>query len=346
MNLGWTEAKYNISLVHNSTIVNNITLDATDFDNYEWSETVVGKDAINKIEYFAIDSAFKGFISLALTIVNIICIILMGVIILRIKEVTPEKIPQRFSSFWQEHVKTHRSYLREQYRGSMKSKSKQDGDNTLTLLEEVRDVLNVVGDSETEDGLEDTFLHTLFEKARHDVDYADILRATGKPAPIQHPLPLQRLMSRRVTVANDKENRSMSILDIMRGSNRFKVKDDFGTGVVKQFVRSDSHNEDAEANATNETLYKQAKMIQRSRSIGTGLSRRRRHKLSKKIKQVQIKSPEATNGLNTEEEKIVNKQINETDIEEKQEKKTDMDKSQQKDEEEESKKASISETSL
>ena len=85
----------------------------TDFDNYEWSETVVDRDATNKMEYFAIDAAFKGFISLALTIVNIICIILMGVIILRIKEVTPEKIPQRFSSFWQEHVKTHRNYLRE-----------------------------------------------------------------------------------------------------------------------------------------------------------------------------------------------------------------------------------------
>ena len=333
-------------MVHNSTIVNNITLDATDFDNYEWSETVVGKDAINKIEYFAIDSAFKGFISLALTIVNIICIILMGVIILRIKEVTPEKIPQRFSSFWQEHVKTHRNYLREQYRGSMRTKSKADKENTLTLLEEVRDVLNVVGDSEKEDGLEDTFLHTLFEKARHDVDYADILRATGKPAPIRHPMPLERLMSRRVTVANDKENRSMSILDIMRGSNRFKAKDDFGTGVAKHFVRSDSHNEDADANATHETLYKQAKMIQRSRSIGTGLSRRRRHKLSKKIKQVQIQSPLATNGLNKEEEGKINEPINETDLEGKQEKKMEKEQSWPKNEEEESKKASISETSL
>ena len=318
----------------------------TDFDNYEWSETVVDRDATNKMEYFAIDAAFKGFISLALTIVNIICIILMGVIILRIKEVTPEKIPQRFSSFWQEHVKTHRNYLREQYRGSMRTKSKQDRENTLTLLEEVRDVLNVVGDSETEDGLEDTFLHNLFEKARHDVDYADILRATGKPAPIQQPMPLQRFMSRRVTVANDKENRSMSILDIMRGSNRFKVKDDFGTGPAKHFVRTDSHNEDTEANATHETLYNQAKMIQRSRSIGTGLSRRRRHKLSKKIKQVQIKNPLATSGLNEEEDNKVTEQINEIGIEGKQEKKTEMEPSPAKDDEEESKKASISETSL
>merc|ERR1719411_2594135 len=41
---GWTETRYNISLVNNVTIVNNITLDRTDFDNYEWSETVIGKD--------------------------------------------------------------------------------------------------------------------------------------------------------------------------------------------------------------------------------------------------------------------------------------------------------------
>ena len=321
-------------------------MDRTDFDNYEWSETVVGKDAKNKIQYFAKDAAFKGFISLALTIVNIICIILMGVVILRIKEVTPEKIPQRFSSFWQEHVKTHRNYLREQYRGSMRTKSKQDRENTLTLLEEVRDVLNVVGDSQTEDGLEDTFLHTLFEKARHDVDYADILRATGKPAPIHHPMPLQRLMSRRVTVANDKENRSMSILDIMRSSSRFKVKDDFGTGPAKNFVRSDSHHEDGEINTNHETLYKQAKMIQRSRSIGTGLSRRRRHKLSKKIKQVQIQSPDTNTGSEIGPENKVNETIQEAGQEEGLEMNTEMKDDQVKTEEEESKKEGVSETSL
>ena len=340
---GWSETKYDIELCDNLTIINNITLEKTGFGTYEWSESVVSKATPNKMEHFAKDAAFKGFISLALTIVNIICIILMGVVILRIKEVTPEKIPQRFSSFWQEHVKTHRNYLREQYRGSMRTKSNLDRENTLTLLEEVRDVLNVVGDSEMEDGLEDTFLHTLFEKARHDVDYADILRATGKPAPIHHPMGLQRMMSRRVTVAADKENRSMSILDIMRGSNRFKVKDDFATSPSKNFVRSDSN--EADTNPTHETLYKQAKMIQRSRSIGTGLSRRRRHKLSKKIKQVQIKSPNSNIEPNLNIKDNIKESIEEARIEEQQEEKAERNDDVVK-EEDDSKKPSVSETSL
>ena len=148
----------------------------------------------------------------------------MGVVILWIKEVTPEKVPQRFSSFWQEHVKAHRNYLRAQ-RGSIKTKSHHERENTLTLLEEVRDVLNVV-DSD-EDGLEDTFLQNLFEKARNDTDYADILRATGKPAPIQNPISLKRMISRRVTVAHKSDGRSMSILDAIRYSGRNKVKGDF-----------------------------------------------------------------------------------------------------------------------
>merc|ERR1712152_54901 len=104
----------------------------------------------------------------------------------------------------------------------------------------------------------------------------------------------------------------------MRGSNRFKVKDDFATSPSKNFVRSDS-NEGADTNPTHETLYKQAKMIQRSRSIGTGLSRRRRHKLSKKIKQVQIKSPDSNIEPDFDKKDNIKKSIEEAGIEEQQE---------------------------
>jgi hypothetical protein len=50
--------------------------------------------------------------SLALTLVNILCIIITGFGILRLKEVTPEKIPQRFSSFWKRDVRAHRDFYR------------------------------------------------------------------------------------------------------------------------------------------------------------------------------------------------------------------------------------------
>jgi hypothetical protein len=50
--------------------------------------------------------------SLALTLVNILCIIVTGFGILRLKEVTPEKIPQRFSNFWKRDVRAHRNFYR------------------------------------------------------------------------------------------------------------------------------------------------------------------------------------------------------------------------------------------
>jgi hypothetical protein len=293
------------------------------------------------MDSFSYDAAWKGFVSLALTIVNIICIILMGVVILRIKEVTPDKIPQRFSSFWQQHVKTHRNYLREQ-RGSIKTRSYPDRENTMTLLEEVRDVLNVV-DSE-EDGLEDTFLHSLFEKARHDAEYTDILRATGKPAPIhKNSMALEKMLSRRVTVANNNEDRSMSILDAMRGSKQFSAKDDFATSPSKHFVKSTS--DESDKNSNNKTLYNQAKMIQRSRSIGTGLSRRRRHKLSTKINQTQVNAQQTK----TQPEQVTN--ITEPIKEETQPDKSESELNTEKerpsnDPEGTSKKLEISETSL
>ena len=55
-------------------------------------ETIVYYSDDDRMEMF-----FLGLVSLALTIVNIICIILTGWAILRLKEVTPQKIPQQFS---------------------------------------------------------------------------------------------------------------------------------------------------------------------------------------------------------------------------------------------------------
>ena len=254
MSIGW-----------NRTALFNDSLVQKNYDTYEWSS--IFKEDEKIFENFGYDAAWKGFISLTLTIVNIICIIVMGVVILRIKEVTPDKIPQRFSSFWQQHVRTHRNYTRSQQR-SVKYRKRPEHENTLTLLQEVRNVLNVE-DSE-DDGLEDTFLQTIFEQARNDKDYLDILRATGKPAPINQPWSsFHKQRSRRCTEANNNEGRSLDILD---------------TRFLNNFTRSTSNDPN---NTNNGNLYMQAKII-RSRSIGTGLSRRGRHKRSKKTKQVTI----------------------------------------------------------
>ena len=46
--------------------------------------------------------------SFLLTIVNIICIIVTGIIILKVKQVTSDKIPQRNHSFWKQDIKVHK----------------------------------------------------------------------------------------------------------------------------------------------------------------------------------------------------------------------------------------------
>ena len=56
------------------------------------------------------EAFFLGLTSLALTLLNIVCIILTGIFILRLKEVTPEKIPQKFAHFWKKDIKAHRNY--------------------------------------------------------------------------------------------------------------------------------------------------------------------------------------------------------------------------------------------
>jgi len=56
----------------------------------------------------AIEAALLGLASLALTLANILCIVLTGIAILRLKEVTPDKIPQTFSEFWKNDVRQAR----------------------------------------------------------------------------------------------------------------------------------------------------------------------------------------------------------------------------------------------
>ena len=48
---------------------------------------------------FSLETFILGLVSLTLTLVNILCIIITGVLILRLKEVTPAKVPQKFSHF-------------------------------------------------------------------------------------------------------------------------------------------------------------------------------------------------------------------------------------------------------
>ena len=63
-------------------------------------------------EDLSLESFLLGLVSLTLTLLNILCIIITGVLILRLKEVTASKVPQKFQHFWRTDVKAHRDYYK------------------------------------------------------------------------------------------------------------------------------------------------------------------------------------------------------------------------------------------
>ena len=111
-----------------------------------------------------IESFFLGLTSLALTLINILCIIITGVLILKLKEVTPEKIPQKFGHFWKEDIKTHRNY---------NQKIRKEDDHELKNAS--------VRSKEAEDNLEGSFLHSMFERAAQDSDLINIRQWVAMP---------------------------------------------------------------------------------------------------------------------------------------------------------------------
>ncbi|CAB4067554.1 unnamed protein product [Lepeophtheirus salmonis] len=115
----------------------------------------------------AVDAFVSGFVSLTLTILNIICIIFTGYAILRIKEVTPDKIPQTFSNFWKRDIKAHRNYYK-----TLKT----------PLFNKMRPELNIFDGDNTHD-LDGTFLQSIFNRAHKDEEYLDITRWVSMPQP-------------------------------------------------------------------------------------------------------------------------------------------------------------------
>ena len=53
----------------------------------------------------------RGMVSLTLTVLNILCVILVGVLMLFVKQVTPESfLPQRNADFWKTDVALSKEY--------------------------------------------------------------------------------------------------------------------------------------------------------------------------------------------------------------------------------------------
>eukprot|EP00095_Tigriopus_kingsejongensis_P011017 maker-scaffold1087_size63509-snap-gene-0.14 protein:Tk11017 transcript:maker-scaffold1087_size63509-snap-gene-0.14-mRNA-1 annotation:"hypothetical protein DAPPUDRAFT_305061" len=98
-----------------------------------------------------VETAILGIVSFTLTVVNIVCIIFTGIGILKLKEVTPDKIPQSFATFWKEDIKAHRDY---------NAHNVNNEDPNQALLQEARDVLGLKGDDIGSGAMEENFLQS------------------------------------------------------------------------------------------------------------------------------------------------------------------------------------------
>jgi len=126
------------------------------------------------------ESFYLGLTSLALTLINILCIIVTGVLILKLKEVTPAKIPQKFSHFWRKDVRAHRNY------NQKISKGDKHG-----LL---KDMQSVSGGKANQNGesIEGPILHSMFERAAADEDLINIRQWVSMPSAAMPRDPYQR----------------------------------------------------------------------------------------------------------------------------------------------------------
>ena len=122
--------------------------------------TTLDRDAYywNFSDYKPLECLWSGVVSLGLTILNILCIIVTGVLILKLKEVTPEKIPQQFSNFWRKDVRVHRDYYKAVRKGDEKRLPAWSSCNNVKEDENVNA----------------NMLETMWMRAEHDEDLQNI----------------------------------------------------------------------------------------------------------------------------------------------------------------------------
>ena len=128
----------------------------------------------------SMESFYLGLTSLALTLINILCIIITGVLILKLKEVTPAKIPQKFAHFWRKDVRAHRNYNRKIRKGDKHG-----------LLKDMQ--ISVNGKTnQSGENIEGPILHSMFERAAADEDLINIREWVSMPSAAMPRDPYQR----------------------------------------------------------------------------------------------------------------------------------------------------------
>ena len=118
-----------------------------------------------------------GFHSLMLTIANILCVIVFGTVILKIKRVAPDKIPQEFPEFWKTDIETHFEHTNNKSEGCLLEEARK----VLGLKEAGNDGKSGVRPSDMR--LEETFLKDIVGKAKQDTNLINILNRIPLPPP-------------------------------------------------------------------------------------------------------------------------------------------------------------------
>ena len=116
---------------------------------------------------WSIQTAMYGLMSFGLTIINIACIIIIGYLTLKVKQVAPSIVPPSFPNFWKNDVPAHNEQQRKMTEKSVTAKE--------LLQVEASEALGLDATSPDHVGLADTFIQDAFEQALEDIKEEGIL---------------------------------------------------------------------------------------------------------------------------------------------------------------------------
>ncbi|XP_075525722.1 uncharacterized protein LOC142557634 isoform X2 [Dermacentor variabilis] len=140
------------------------------------------------------ECALLGVISFCLTVVNILCIILAGTLVLKIKEIAPSKSLQGTRRFWKHDIKVARDYN--------KTLGGAAASNMGKLLEEWRKLDGKNGDpASASRNLQD--LQNMIEEAEDDDVYQTVVQQLANHPP---PMNMVRYLSRALSTPEQKDH--------------------------------------------------------------------------------------------------------------------------------------------
>ncbi|KAK8773685.1 hypothetical protein V5799_011784 [Amblyomma americanum] len=142
------------------------------------------------------ECAVLGVISFCLTVINILCIILSGILVLKIKEIAPAKSLQGTKRFWKYDIKVARDYNKT-VGGAQASSMGKKLLEEWTKLDEAKKADPALADNTLQD------LQNIIEEAEDDDVYQTVVQQMANHPP---PLNMVRYLSRALSMPEHKEH--------------------------------------------------------------------------------------------------------------------------------------------